>query len=601
MRRERRAAFDDLRRRFMLHARFGAVAYAVLAISLIFTALSYLYARQSIEAEVGVRFQETVLVSEQSLERRTNSYLDAMVSSRAFLAVSGDVGTEEWETYISGLDFQDRYQGLQALGYARYLPSSGSRDVSTTVEFVGPSNLASKNLLGYDFYTEGLHRAAMQAARDTGEPQATSRDYVYVQNRNSGGPSLALRPGFFVYVPVYEAGPEPETPAERRAAIRGFVFGAFGMEGLLAEIIPERAAPHIDFEVYDGLQASPRNLLYDADGVLRAADGDFDPRYSESSGINVAGRDWSVYFASLPGFSPSGRQSLPNFALATGLLVTLALFAATWMLSTSREKAEEATRKLEDANRKLEIANKELESFSYSVSHDLRAPLRSIDGFSQILTEDYSETLGAEGVAYLGRVRSASNRMGELIDDLLLLSRVIRAPLNRAEVNPTAVAREVAAEIQRRDPDRPVNWKILDTPAVSCDQSLLKAVLENLLGNAWKFTEKQDRPTIEFGYSAEKDRRAYYVRDDGAGFDPRYVDKLFGAFQRLHTTEEFEGTGIGLATVARIVRRHGGEVSAEGAVGEGATFCFTLEPPGGPPRIPKEASRKAALAEEAER
>lgn len=597
MKTNRRAAFRDIRRRLSSHIRFGAVAYAVLAISLVFAGLSYLYARQSIEAEVGARFQETVLVSERALDRRTSSYLDAMISSRAFLSVSSGVGDEEWDMYVSGLDFEERYQGLQALGYARWDEPSGSQGdqvIQTPVEFAGPSNLASANLLGYDFYAEDLHRTAMQTALETGEPQATSREFVYVQNQTGEGASLALRPGFFVYVPVYEGGTVPASIEERSESIEGFVFGAFGMDGLLSGIVPESTAPDVDFEVYDGAQVVQTNLLYDSDGVLRATEDNFEPRYTESSGINVAGRDWSVYFASLPSFSPADQRSLPNFALAAGLLVALALFAATWLLSASREKAEEATRKLEDSNRKLEIANQELESFSYSVSHDLRAPLRSIDGFSQILAEDYSETLGAEGIAYLGRVRSASNRMGELIDDLLLLSRVTRAPLNRTVVRPSALAREITAELQRRDPEREVEWKILDTPTVRCDQSLLRILLENLLGNAWKFTQKQDSPTIEFGYSTDGEGSGYYVRDDGAGFDPRYVDKLFGAFQRLHTLDEFEGTGIGLATVARIVRRHGGEVRAEGEVGAGARFFFTLEPPGGPPKVPGQKSGEAS-------
>ncbi|WP_205544130.1 sensor histidine kinase [Rubrobacter indicoceani] len=607
MREGLRRTAGDLRRILLSHLRFGAVAYAVLLISLAFTALAYFYARDSIRAEVEVRFQETVLVSERALERRTSAYLDALLASRAFLIVSGGSDSEEWEEYVDRLDFEERYRGLQAMGYVRWISSdaelaayereaeseavprlrtSGRSEVVTPVEFASPLDLASVNLLGEDFHSEENYRSAMRTALDTGQPQGTPRENVLVENPEDDGAVFSYQPGFLIFVPVYEKDAPTGTTAERRAAIEGFVFGVFRLDYALEGLVPERAEPGIDFEVYDGPRVESGELLYDADAVTRARDTQSELLYSEISSTSVAGRDWSLYFGSLPSFVRTERSSLPNFVLATGLLVTLVLFSATWLLSASREKAEEATRKLEDANRKLEVANRELESFSYSVSHDLRAPLRSIDGFSQLLAEDYSRALGDEGSAYLGRVRSASSRMGELIDDLLLLSRVTRAPLNREKVYPTNIVREIATELERREPERSVNWKIRDTPLARCDPGLLRVVLDNLLGNAWKFTGKQDRPTIEFGYVPDGEDQGYYVRDNGAGFDPRYVGKLFGAFQRLHTAEEFNGTGIGLATVARIIRRHGGDVHAAGALGEGATFRFTLEPSGGPPKDP---------------
>ena len=247
-------------------------------------------------------------------------------------------------------------------------------------------------------------------------------------------------------------------------------------------------------------------------------------------------------------------------------------------LEAANEQLEKANRDLENTNRDLEGANKELEAFSYSVSHDLRAPLRSIDGFSQILLEDHAQGFDEEARGYLARVRASSRRMALLIDDLLNLSRVTRSVLRHQTVDLSALAREIAAEIQKSRPDREARFVIAEGLVAFGDASLLRVALENLLGNAWKFTSKKEVATIEFGAAPyEGGDVAYYVRDDGAGFDPRYAEKLFGAFQRLHGAEDFEGTGIGLATVARIVHRHGGRVWAEGAVGEGATFFFTLK------------------------
>jgi light-regulated signal transduction histidine kinase (bacteriophytochrome)/HAMP domain-containing protein len=224
----------------------------------------------------------------------------------------------------------------------------------------------------------------------------------------------------------------------------------------------------------------------------------------------------------------------------------------------------------------LEAANKELESFAYSVSHDLRAPLRSIDGFGQILLEDFADRLGSEGQRSLTRIRLATQRMGHLIDDLLKLSQVSRAEIRKENVDLSALARRVAAEVQEREPDRPVAVDIAEGVSAEGDPRLLGVVLENLIGNAFKFTAKQPEPRIEFGIRQENGGPLYFVRDNGAGFDMTYAGKLFGAFQRLHSAEEFRGTGIGLATVQRIIRRHGGRVWAEAAVGEGATFYFTL-------------------------
>jgi light-regulated signal transduction histidine kinase (bacteriophytochrome) len=224
----------------------------------------------------------------------------------------------------------------------------------------------------------------------------------------------------------------------------------------------------------------------------------------------------------------------------------------------------------------LENVNRELEAFSYSVSHDLRAPLRSIDGFSKALVEDFGGALGPAAHRYLGKIRDAAQRMGALIDDLLALGHLTRAPLRRGDVDVTEIVRRIADRLTREAPERSVAFQIQSGVRASADASLLTAVFENLLGNAWKFTSKADNARIEFGCEPRDDVSILYVRDNGAGFDMAYADKLFGAFQRLHTTNDFEGTGIGLATVQRIVHRHGGRVWAEGAVGAGATFYFTL-------------------------
>lgn len=235
----------------------------------------------------------------------------------------------------------------------------------------------------------------------------------------------------------------------------------------------------------------------------------------------------------------------------------------------------ELERRVAERTKQLELANKELESFSYSVSHDLRAPLRAIDGFSIALVEDYADQLDERARNYLDRVRKAAQRMADLIDALLKLARVARAPIKYATVDLSAIAESFAAELREREPERQVEFAIAPGLSARGEPNLLRAVLENLMGNAFKFTRGVPQARVEFGAGEAGE---FYVRDNGAGFDMTYGNKLFGAFQRLHATEEYEGTGIGLATVARIIHRHHGSIRAEGVPGAGATFYFALPP-----------------------
>jgi len=249
---------------------------------------------------------------------------------------------------------------------------------------------------------------------------------------------------------------------------------------------------------------------------------------------------------------------------------------ANELLSREVKERKRADEQIQRTNRELLAANKELEAFSYSVSHDLRTPLRSIDGFSQALLEDYGDKLDATGQDHLQRVRRAAQRMAALIDDLLNLSRVTRSELRREMLDLSAMAKSIAGELQEGEPGRQVQFEIESGLTAVGDAHLMRAAMENLLRNSWKYTSAHPSARIEFGRKVWNGKRCFMVRDDGAGFNQQYSDRLFGAFQRLHTTKEFPGTGVGLATVQRIIHRHGGEIWAEGAVEKGASFYFTL-------------------------
>lgn len=241
---------------------------------------------------------------------------------------------------------------------------------------------------------------------------------------------------------------------------------------------------------------------------------------------------------------------------------------------TERKRLEESMRV---RTAQLEIANKELEAFCYSVSHDLRAPLRGIDGFSQAVLEDCGDQLSSKGKEHLQRVRAASSRMGVLIDDLLNLSRITRAEMSIETVDLSRLAQEIAHDLRADDPSRKAEFVIAQDLRAKADPRLLQVVLQNLIGNSWKFASKQEQTRIEIGRKGSNGNSSFFITDNGAGFDPAHADRLFGAFQRLHSVSEFPGTGIGLATVQRIINRHGGKIWAEAEVDRGATFYFTLQ------------------------
>ena len=300
----------------------------------------------------------------------------------------------------------------------------------------------------------------------------------------------------------------------------------------------------------------------------------------EEEGVRIR-KDGSQFFANVlitPLFDES--NNLRGFAKITRDITEL---------KRDHDALQRANKELEKKAADLSSANQELEAFSYSVSHDLRAPLRGIDGFSQALIEDYSENLDGTAQDYLKRIRAGVQKMGRLIDDLLNLSRLTRTTIQHKPVNLSDLAQQIVQDLQSHDPDRRVSVTISNDLSVLGDPGLLSAVLQNLFSNAWKFTSKSNEQRIEFGQVLMQETKVYYIKDTGVGFDMAYSDRLFAAFQRLHHVRDYPGTGIGLATVRRIIRRHNGEIWVESKVGVGTTFFFTIGS-----RVEKDTHKTAA-------
>jgi serine phosphatase RsbU (regulator of sigma subunit)/CHASE1-domain containing sensor protein/anti-sigma regulatory factor (Ser/Thr protein kinase) len=473
----------------------------VLLISLLLTVLAWYYVRQNVEAQTQARFDETTQATQEAIARRTKAYLDAMFGARGLFYASRSVTREEWGNYVEGIEPDKRFEGLQALSYAeRVMPEEkeafarrardeglpelrpdldpgGKRSAYFPITYTGPLGEANESRLNYDFYAEAAHREAMNQARDTGEPRATKMVYVLSETSSSSNADLALRLGFVVYIPIYQKDESLGTTAERRRALQGFIVGSFISDELLDGIFKGSFHPLIDFEVYDGKDAASSPVLYDSDGILRgreeneentassplfyerarasrSIEGGEDTLYSKDSRVEVAGREWSLYFATLPRFEKGAESNLPAFVFASGVIVSLLLFGITWLLVRSRTRAERTSEDLEEANM-------ELETYYHSVEQELRMARRIQHA---LLPKDLPELEGWElayhyqparevGGDFYDFLRLQDGRVGLVIGDVsgkgiagaLVMANtqsVLRAVAKRGGITPGQVLAE---------------------------------------------------------------------------------------------------------------------------------------------------------------
>jgi serine phosphatase RsbU (regulator of sigma subunit)/CHASE1-domain containing sensor protein/anti-sigma regulatory factor (Ser/Thr protein kinase) len=363
-------------------------AYGVLLIALLLTVIAWYYVHRVVEVQNHGRFEESTLATQEALERRTKAYLDAMFGARGLFYASESVTRKEWDNYVEGIEPADRFEGLQALGYAQRvdpeqresfmrrtqdegLPAmrpdlnpGEERSVYFPLTRIGPLGKANQSMLNYDLYTEDVHKKAMDLARDSGEPRATETVYVLGEAPRNSTADLALQKGFVVYLPIYQEGEPQGSVGERRRALRGFIVGSFVSNELVDGIFKGSFDPAIDFEVYDGGNPASSPSIYDRDGIRRDEKKRDEFLFFKESRILVAGREWTLYFTTLPAFEQGAESNLPPFVLASGLVMSLLIFGITLLVVRSRTRAEHYSKDLEEAN-------EELESFYYSVEQEL--------------------------------------------------------------------------------------------------------------------------------------------------------------------------------------------------------------------------------------
>ena len=591
------------------------VPYIVLAISLALTGSITWVVYDGAAENDQVRFENDCARVIRGLENRMDLYIALLRSGSGLFSMERTLTLEEFQAFHRRLEIRQRFAGMEAVGFARHVPVAKAdslqnlifrnyereiplRPDSTpyseryAVTLVTPGGQPTDALVGLDLYATPEGSYLIGQAIERGEALLARADLLV--DREWWKVSQAR---FLLLAPAYDLGIIPPSTAERHQQIRGIFFGAFTAGEFLADIARDIPVSEIAYTVYDGDSALPNQLLYSTGPTPRTLE---KGKLSAIEQITIAGHTWTFAFRAGPGFySISERKILPIVAFS-GLLFSLGIFFVTRSQVRAFEQLEESAvtlhntqKELADLNRELEervelrtaeleSSNRELQAFAYSVSHDLRAPLRGIDGFSKFLLEDYSDRLDETGRDYLRRVRDGARRMGEIIDDLLTLSRVTRWEMTREDLDLSDLAQSIFARLQDEDPERTVAIEVQPGMVARADRRLVTIALENLLENAWKFTSKREDARISFTVAEEPTPssdipvRVYSISDNGAGFDQQYASELFESFRRLHSPNEFTGTGIGLATVQRVIARHNGEVWGEGSPGEGATFRFTL-------------------------
>ena len=571
-------------RRLWWHRRFS-VAAPMLAL---LVALMILFVRVS-NWELDrnqTDFKETARNAADRLKISLTTYINSIESIERFIASAPIINRSSFRTFVEKTIDQPGIHGvswnpiikqsqranyeerMQTEGFSgfriterdheRQLTPAAIRDDYVVVTFIEPL-AGNEAALGFDIASSPNRLKALHQAIESGRPVATER-ITLVQETGS-------QAGFLVCVPVYN-GPS-DTVLERQANIHGFAVGVFRVGEIVDEVLYNREYQPIEINIFDDTD-SAHSLLY---GQGEEVDAAATSPYNYVKHLAIGDRTWTLSISPSSHYLSSSRGWQAWGILVAGLLF-ISMLSVLLLAMTGRSYQIEKA--IEERTRELQYSNNELEAYSYSLAHDLRTPLRSIGSFSQILIEEAGAKLNSDETGYLNRIVQSAIHMSHLIDDILELSRVSRLQLQMDTVNLSEICRNICHNLSDDDPDRSIEWKIQGGLVATGDRHLLTIALGNLLNNAWKFSRDNHEVHIEFGLTQQRGQDVFFVRDNGIGFEMGYAERIFGVFQRLHRGEDFEGTGVGLATVQRIVERHQGWVRAESSPLNGATIYFHI-------------------------
>ncbi len=588
---DRKQSLDRERDAVSKAGKLHLIHWSVISLSLLLTFAAWYFSKQQVDEKIEFQFTRESDQVVELVSERMRKYEDGLWGGvSAIQARGGDISYKDWLTFANSLQIDLKYPGINGIGVVHYVapdklgsylkdqrqdrPNFHLHPEHKETEFwpitaIEPVSLNAK-AIGLDMAHEENRHTAAKRARDSGSAQITG-PIVLVQDEGR-------TPGFLFYAPFYKGGVY-ETQEDRRENITGLVYAPFVVKKLMAGTL-EKDKRHVGISIVDG-----NELLYD-EHVETETDFDPDPLYTKTYSVELYGREWSFDIRSTKSFRHAASNSQPLIILAGGIFIDSLLFALFLVLSRANRRAiafadrmtsqlRETVKRVESTNAELARRNAELDEFTFVASHDLQEPLRKLISYGELLEEDLGDNLTDEAKEDLGFISDAASRMQTLVEDLLTLSRAGRAEIERARFpldNSVSLALEALA-LRVKEIDPVINRD--DLPEVRGDANLMSQVYQNLIGNALKF-RGDNQPLIRLTAEADNGHWILGVLDNGVGIDPKYAERIFTPFQRLHGRGEYPGSGIGLAICRKIVERHNGRIWVESELGEGSHFRFTM-------------------------
>ncbi len=611
-----KSSVDDIHRWSFGDLHSSYLAWAILFFSAVISVAAWYFSHSSVIHSAETRFKFKSDDIQASIQRRMKAQEAALWSGVGFFKGSNDVSRAEWADFVETLHLEKYLPGLQGFGYAEFvrpeersayvarirsegfkyfdIRPEGKREVYTSIIFLEPFSDRNLRAFGYDMFSEPTRRAAMQRAIDTGKA-AVSGMVTLVQETGKD-----VQRGFLMYLPLYKKGMPTETVAQRRAAVQGFVYSPFRINDLMRGILG-REDKEIAFRIYDGTAIAAENKLYDS------AEGEGEFKYSGYNqftgerGLEIGGHDWKIEFLSRSNFISVSEQNQPFIIAAGAILIDLLLFLTISSLSHQRkravaiagrmtsellvakERAEKAAENelllrtaTQETNSKLQQANDGLLKFSSIVAHDLRAPLKRIECFIDILQQEYRDSVDEEGQDILARIDRGSARMRMMLDSLHSYAKYSGCTITGKTTGITHIVNGAIETLSDQVGDAKITTQIDDSFLVKGDQMLLEHVIQNLVSNSIKFCDEAVPEILIEGRLLSADMAEISVSDNGIGIETEFAAKVFDMFERLHDEDEYEGTGIGLSICRQIVSDHGGEISVDTHFAGGCRIVFSL-------------------------
>ena len=559
--------------------------------TLLLTAGTLWYAAVTARENDEVRFENAVQHTRDAIEERLNVHLALLRATKGLFAADELVSRQEFSHFVRRLQLEPNYPGLSAIGYAQRvdradldnfltqmrdehgnafeLRPAGERPAYFPMVYVEPGNSMNVPAIGSDLFAEPRRYRAMTYARDIGNGVTSTR----ITLMQSGSPEK--RSGFVMYVPVFSGTNPPANLWERRARIRGYICGAFRSQDLFEGVFRSETRPPLHFDVYAGVLAREDNLLYRSRGLISAQ-----PLLTHSQRLSVPGLTWTLVFQSTTAFEADSSRHWAYWIGGFGLVMSALLYAAMEALAKEQRRAArnlalanaDLERKVDERTARLSESLADLEHFSYSITHDMRAPLRAMRSYALLLADEPDEIAPTVRDEYLRRIAAASQRMDQLIRDALNYAKVMQDEIDLRPVSPEVILREMTETYPAFHPPSARIDLEGDFPPVLANEAGLTQCFSNLLANAVKFVPAGRQPHVRVWAEPRGERVRLYFRDNGIGIAAEHRDRIFGMFQQLHPAGEYDGTGIGLALVKKVVARMRGRVGVESEPGHGSTF-----------------------------